>query len=114
MTTILPPAFTPPGQHANPQTARAWKAAQDFEAMALNELLKPMFDTVDLSQNLFGGGDGEQAWQPMLVTELAKKIAAGGGLGLAGPIYQAMLRMQEDATATGTAIPHITRKDRAR
>ncbi len=97
MTTILPPAFTPPTIGSDPQAARAWKAAQDFEAMALGELLKPMFDTIDLSQNPFGGGDGEAAWQPMLVTELAKKIAAGGGLGLAQPIYEQMLRMQEDA-----------------
>ena len=84
---------------AVPQNARAWKAAQDFEAMALGELLKPMFDTVDLSRTPFGGGPGEEAWKPMLVTEMAKKLAAAGGLGLAGPIYQQILRMQEDADA---------------
>ena len=71
------------------------KAAQDFEAMALGELLQPMFDTVDTAHSLFGGQDGEAAWRPMLVQEMAKQIAAHGGLGLARPIYAAMLRMQE-------------------
>ena len=31
----------------------------------------------------------------MLVQELAKQIAAHGGLGLAKPIYDAMIRMQQ-------------------
>jgi len=75
--------------------ARLAKAAQDFEAMALGELLQPMFDTVDTAHTLFGGGDGEAAWRPMLVQEVAKQIAASGGLGLARPAYAAMLRMQE-------------------
>lgn len=75
--------------------ARMAKAAQDFEAMALGELLQPMFDTVDTAHALFGGGDGEAAWRPMLVQEIAKTISAHGGLGLAQPIYAAMLRMQQ-------------------
>jgi Rod binding domain-containing protein len=31
----------------------------------------------------------------MLVAEIGKQIARSGGLGLAEPIYQQMLRMQE-------------------
>jgi peptidoglycan hydrolase FlgJ len=80
------------GAGADP--ARLAKAAQDFEAMALGELLQPMFDTVDTAHSPFGGGDGEAAWRPMLVQEVAKQIAARGGLGLAQPVYAAMLRMQ--------------------
>jgi len=75
--------------------AQMAKAAQDFEAMALGELLQPMFNTVDTAHGMFGGGDAEAAWKPMLVQEMAKQIAAHGGLGLAQPIYQEMLRMQE-------------------
>ena len=62
--------------------------------MAIGQLLQPMFDTVDSSHDAFGGGAGEEAWKPMLVQEFAKQIAARGGLGLAKPIYEAMLRMQ--------------------
>jgi flagellar protein FlgJ len=76
-------------------SAKMWKAARDFEAMALGEFLKPMFDTVDSKHNLFSGGEAEKTWKPMLVDEIGKQIAAQGGLGLAGPIHDAMLRMQE-------------------
>ena len=64
--------------------------------MAIGQLLQPMFDTVKTEDGLFGGGAGEEAWKPMLIQEFAKKIAAHGGFGLAKPIYDAMLRMQEN------------------
>jgi Rod binding domain-containing protein len=73
------------------------KAAQAFEASTLNELLQPMFDTVDSAHGTFGGGDGEAAWRPMLVEAMAKNIAAHGGLGLAGPVLRQMMQMQEQA-----------------
>ncbi len=76
--------------------ARLMKTARDFEAMAIGQLLQPMFDTVDTAHGLFGGGSGEEAWKPMLVTEFARQIENHGGLGLAAPIYAAMLRMQEE------------------
>ncbi len=85
-----PSAAQPP---ADPAKMR--KAARDFEAMAIGQLLQPMFDTVDTAKSLFGGGSGEAAWKPMMVQEMAKHIAAHGGIGLAAPIHAAMLRMQE-------------------
>jgi flagellar protein FlgJ len=87
------PKPTRPSPTADP--AKLAKSAQDFEAMAIGQLLQPMFDTVDTSHDTFGGGSGEEAWKPMLVQEFAKQIAAHGGLGLAKPVYDAMLRMQE-------------------
>jgi Rod binding domain-containing protein len=98
----LPPVAAPPvaAPVSRPKVpaepAKVAKAAQDFEAMAIGELLKPMFDTVDTANSFFGGGSGEEAWRPMLVQEIAKQIAAHGGLGLAKPVYDAMLRKQED------------------
>jgi Rod binding domain-containing protein len=82
-----------------PKDAKAWKAAQDFEAMTLGELLSPMFETVKSSTGIFGGGSGEETWKPMMTQELAKGIARAGGLGLAAPIYRQMLQMQEQANA---------------
>jgi Rod binding domain-containing protein len=80
---------------AQPGAARAWKAAQDFEAMALGQLLAPMFDTIDPSKGAFGGGDGEAAWRPMLTQAIAKQMTAHGGLGLAVPVFRQILAMQE-------------------
>jgi len=95
-STTSQPAAPPmmrPSAPADP--AKLWKAARDFEAVALGEFLKPMFDTVDTKKNLFSGGDAEKTWKPMLVDEIAKQMAAHGGLGLAGSIHDAMLKMQE-------------------
>lgn len=86
-----------PALPSGADAGRIWKSAQDFEAMAIGELLQPMFATVDLSETPFGGGDGEQAWMPMLVNEFAKEIERAGGLGLARPVYEQMLRTQEAA-----------------
>ena len=93
--TLAKPAATVarPASPADP--AKIAKSAQDFEAMAIGQLLEPMFDTVDTAHGLFGGGAGEEAWKPMLVQEFAKQIEAHGGLGLAKPVYDAMIRMQE-------------------
>ena len=76
-------------------TEKLRKAAEDFTAVALNEMLKPMFDTSDTSDGPFGGGAAEQAFRPMMVSEIAKQIARTGGLGIAEPVLQQMLRLQE-------------------
>ena len=81
ITTTLDPA----------EVTRITKAARDFEAMALGQLLAPMFQTVDGSHGPFGGGDGEAAWRPMLTQELARHMADHGGVGLARPVLLQML-----------------------
>ena len=83
-------------QLAQPKLAQAWKTAREFEAMALGQLLEPMFATVDGARGVTGGGDGEAAWRPMLTEAIAKQIASHGGLGLAAPVLRQMLQMQEN------------------
>jgi peptidoglycan hydrolase FlgJ len=101
---LLPPAGPPDKlELALPERAQAWKAAQNFEAMALGQLLQPMFDTVKSGDGAFGGGEGEDTWRPMLTQELAKQIAKSGGLGLAVPVYHQMLEMQEKAAHDETS-----------
>ncbi len=95
-TTPIPaPAPGPPAATTAAPDAKVWKAAQDFEAMAIGQLLEPMFATVDTSKSMFSGGAGEESFKPMLTTEMAKEVEAHGGLGLADGIYQQMLKMQE-------------------
>ena len=69
--------------------------AQQFEAMAIGQFLAPMFNTVDNSKGPFGGGNAEAAWKPMLISELARHMAAHGGIGLARPVMDQLLRLQE-------------------
>ena len=87
ITTTLAPA----------QVQKVWKAAQDFEAMTLNQFLSPMFDTIDTASGPFGGGEGETAWKPMMVDSIAKQLSKAGGLGLAQPVFHQMIQMQEAA-----------------
>lgn len=82
---------------ARPEAAHAWKAAREFESMALGQFLAPMFETVKSSEGLFGGGSAEETWRPMLTQELAKQMSKSGGLGLAVPVYRQMLLMQENS-----------------
>jgi Rod binding domain-containing protein len=93
-----PPTSLPPAQ-----VAKLHAAAQDFEAMALGQLLAPMFDTVDTAHSAFGGGEAEATLKPLLIDAIAKHIAAHGGLGLAAPVFASMLRTQEAASAAGPA-----------
>jgi Rod binding domain-containing protein len=88
----------PSGNALSPeQIAKTQKTAQDFEAMALGEMLKPMFDTVDTSKGMFGGGIGEATWKPMMVEEMAKSMAQSGGVGIASEVMKEMLNLQEKA-----------------
>jgi len=82
---------------------KIWEAAKKFEAMAIGQLLAPMFDTVDTSHSLFGGGEAETTWKPMLVDAIGKQIEGHGGFGLAQPVYAAMLRAQEAGSRQASA-----------
>ena len=90
-TAIQPAAAALPPQ----QTAKLWQAAREFEAMAIGQMLQPMFETVDVKNAAFGGGEAEEAWRPMLVDAIGKQMATHGGIGLAVPVFNALLRTQE-------------------
>jgi hypothetical protein len=91
-----PSGGAPSGALSGASQASIAKSAHDFEAMAIAQFLQPMFNTVDPSKGLFGGGEGEAAWRPMMVEQLAKQLANHGGLGLAKQIQAAMERAQEN------------------
>lgn len=76
---------------------KARRAAVEFEGMTIGELLQPMFDTVDTSEGMFGGGAGESQFRSLQVQEMGKQIANNGGIGLADSVYRQMLAMQEKA-----------------
>lgn len=73
---------------------RANLAAQDFEAVYLSEMLKPMFETVEVD-DMFGGGKGEEIFRGFLVQEMGKSIARQGGVGLSDQVKAELLKIQE-------------------
>ncbi|MFS3136042.1 rod-binding protein [Gluconacetobacter sacchari] len=82
---------------ASGQAEQARKAAVSFESVTIGELLQPMFDTVDTSDGMFGGGAAEKQFRSLQVLELGKQIAKSGGIGIADSVYRQILAMQEQS-----------------
>jgi peptidoglycan hydrolase FlgJ len=73
------------------------RAAEEFEAVFLAEMLAPMFDGLE-TDGLGGGGMGEQIFRPMLVERYAESMTRSGGVGIADSIVRELMRMQETVT----------------
>ncbi|RKQ72683.1 rod-binding protein [Oceanibaculum indicum] len=73
---------------------KARKAAEEFEAVFISEMLKPMFESLP-TDGPFGGGPSEGIWRSLLVTEMGKEISRRGGFGIADNVQAEMLRLQE-------------------
>lgn len=72
------------------------EAAQEFEAVFISEMMKPMFEGIK-TDGEFGGGKGEEIFRGFMVQEYGKMIAARGSLGIADNIKAAMIQMQSEA-----------------
>ena len=70
------------------------KAAEDFEAVFLSQMLQHMFNGVDMNP-LGGDGPDKEIYQSMLIDEYGKIIARSGGIGVADHVKREMIRMQE-------------------
>lgn len=96
LSTLAKPA---PQQQPTPEIK---KAAKDFEAMLIGQLMAPMFEALK-TDGMFGGGSGEEMFRPMLIEQYAKGVGQAGGIGLADGIAREMMRMQGGATAPEAA-----------
>lgn len=74
---------------------KARETAQEFEAVFLAEMFKPMFENIDAAEP-FGGGTGEDIWQDLQTQEYGKAVANAGGIGIADAVLRQMIRMQEE------------------
>jgi Rod binding domain-containing protein len=72
---------------------KAAEMAEEFEAMFISELLRPMFEQIK-TDGMFGGGQSEEAFRPLLTEQYAKEIADSGGIGIAENVLAEILRMQ--------------------
>ncbi|MCH2546190.1 MAG: rod-binding protein [Alphaproteobacteria bacterium] len=68
--------------------------AEEFEAVFLSQMLSHMFDGIETNE-LFGGGAGEDTYKSMLVEQYGSIIAKTGGVGVADHVKAEMLRLQE-------------------
>ncbi len=74
--------------------AKIDEAAQDFEAMYMTEMLRPMFEGIEVDPH-FGGGKGEEVFNGMILEQYGKIMARHGGIGMAKYVKEEMIRLQE-------------------
>lgn len=72
----------------------ARRAAEEFEAVFVAQMLAPIFSSIQ-SDGPFGGGPAEDTYRKMLVDEYGKAIARAGGFGIADAVEREILRLQE-------------------
>jgi len=70
------------------------KAAQEFEAVFLSQMMEHMFKGVR-TDGPFGGGKAEDIFRTFMTQEYGKVMAASGGVGIADAVKREMLRAQE-------------------
>lgn len=70
------------------------KAAEDFEAMFLTQMMQPMFEGIP-TDGMFGGGQSEEIYRSMMLDEYGKLIAKAGGIGVADHVRRELLKLQE-------------------
>lgn len=78
---------------ATKDVAAAHKAAQDFEAVFINEMMGNMFEGIS-ADGPFGGGPGETMFRSLLLDQYSRAIAGQGGFGLAPIVQREILSMQ--------------------
>lgn len=70
------------------------ETAQDFEAVFLSQMMKPMFEGIQ-TDGMFGGGQAEQMYRDLMVDEYGKSVSKAGGIGIADAVMREMIKMQE-------------------
>ena len=79
----------------DPREAEMRRAAEEFEAIFLAQMMAPMFEGLD-TDGLGGGGMGEEIFRPMLIERYAEALSQAGGVGIADSIVRELMRLQED------------------
>lgn len=97
LSTAEMAASAPRSIATSAKTAEQAKATgKKFEAMFVTQMLNHMFTGVDAEKSMFGGGQAEAMFRPMLMDEYGKMIANHGkGIGLADKVSKVLLSHQE-------------------
>jgi Rod binding domain-containing protein len=72
---------------------KAKAASEQFEAVFLNTMFQQMFTKVD-GDGPFGGSGALKIWRSFMTDQYAKSFAKNGGIGIAGHVYNELLKQQ--------------------
>jgi len=94
---VAAPAGLPPAADAVPSGATPGlrRAAEEFEAVFVSQILRGLTEGLTGPGPLSGGGDDPYA--SMLQDEYARLISRTGGIGIADAVLREMLKAQEVA-----------------
>ncbi len=70
------------------------KAAQDFESVLLNMVLKAMWKTIPKS-DLFEKSNSTQIYEGLMLSSLSEEMAKNGGMGVSKVLYQQLSKGQK-------------------
>ncbi len=70
------------------------RVSKDFEAVFITEMLRPIFDSVEVN-SMFGGGRAEEVFRSMMLDEYGKTISRAGGIGFADDVKAELIKIQE-------------------
>ena len=70
------------------------KAAKDFEAFFLSQMLESMFAGVR-TDGVFGGGPAEGIYRSLMLQQYGRMISDAGGVGIADSVFREILTLQE-------------------
>jgi peptidoglycan hydrolase FlgJ len=96
--SLLQPLAQSPSAAAGRSEAQARRAAEEFEAVFLSQVLGTMFQGTT-PEAPFSGGPGEDTFRSFLTDAMARSLAKGGGVGLAGSITRELIKLQESPDA---------------
>jgi len=75
--------------------AKAFSAAQGFEATFLQNMLENMTSGLGAEGPLGSGQNGGGAWRGFLLDEMSRSMSKAGSIGIAPQVYREMLQVQE-------------------
>jgi len=75
-------------------------AAQEFEAVFIAQMVKPMFEGIE-TDTMFGGGKGEEIFRGMMIEEYGKAIAARDITGIQTQVQNKLIELQAQQTTGG-------------
>jgi len=90
----LDKAYSTTPTAARPQSDPTRKAAEDFEAVMLTQILDEMFAGIEPDAT-FGGGMGEKMFRSLMNEKIATSIARQGGIGIADAVQRQLIQLQE-------------------
>ncbi len=76
------------------------KIAKEFEAVFLSEMIRPIFESVEVDP-MFGGGRSEEIFKGMMIDEYGKSLSEAGGIGLASFVKAELIKLQNHDAQQG-------------